>query len=514
MIIMILTLTGITLVRRVCSRKIFIIFLLALLVGCGGGNVNSGGSSDNSNGNGSSVDNTPPSAPTGLFTQSVSSRQISISWSASTDDKGVAGYYVYRNNAQISTAANTSYQDANLLPSTTYSYKIAAYDAAGNISQQSAALNVTTQAETAACSDNTFSFALFSDNYSGQEGGLRRVLNEVVSKDSNIRFLASAGDTPPYERVRGIIDAELSDALNCGASEFPWFPATGNHDSEVQSYMDWWAANWANGWTTNPAASRLATQLPGIHNFKRGPLQIQTASGIINADYGTMYSFDYKNVHFIYIDNYEQGVISDTAAGAWDLNGSSVFDPAVSQLDWLKDDLEQNTKPIAFVFGHVAMLAPCYNYDPPISYYNCPGPPPPLWSEHNSNFHTVELTKLLADYDVVAYFHGHDHVPSRMLINSSRTSAFERLYWAAANDPNKPYGTPSDWEGLQGPGRVWQVDGGAVYTNIGEYIIVKLNDAEIRFEIYKYPNNTQGSTELWDTWSVPIAPYCTANGGC
>ena len=58
------------------------------------------------------------------------------------------------------------------------------------------------------------------------------------------------------------------------------------------------------------------------------------------------------------------------------------------------------------------------------------------------------------------------------------------------------------------------MDGGAVYTNIGEYIIVKLNDTEIRFEIYKYPNNTQGSTELWDTWSVPIAPYCTANGGC
>jgi chitodextrinase len=61
---------------------------------------------------------------------------------------GVAGYNVYRNGAAVGTrgAAATTYTDSTVSPSTTYSYTVEAFDAAGNHSAQSAALSVTTPA--------------------------------------------------------------------------------------------------------------------------------------------------------------------------------------------------------------------------------------------------------------------------------------------------------------------------------------------------------------------------------
>jgi chitodextrinase len=56
----------------------------------------------------------------------------------------VAGYRVYRNGTLIATTSSTSYTDAYLARWTTYRYTVAAYDAAGNRSAQSAALSVTT----------------------------------------------------------------------------------------------------------------------------------------------------------------------------------------------------------------------------------------------------------------------------------------------------------------------------------------------------------------------------------
>ncbi len=95
------------------------------------------------NGPGSS-DTTAPSIPTGLNATAVSSSEIELSWDASSDEVGVAGYEVYRDGAQIATVTGTSYQDTGLSASTTYSYTVAAYDAAGNKSAQSDADSATT----------------------------------------------------------------------------------------------------------------------------------------------------------------------------------------------------------------------------------------------------------------------------------------------------------------------------------------------------------------------------------
>src|SRR5947207_2842555 len=96
--------------------------------------------------NGPPPDTTPPSVPTGLTASAVSSSQINLSWTASSDNVGVSGYRVYRNGTQIATTGATSFANTGLSPSTTYSYTVAAYDAAGNLSAQSSPASATTPA--------------------------------------------------------------------------------------------------------------------------------------------------------------------------------------------------------------------------------------------------------------------------------------------------------------------------------------------------------------------------------
>jgi chitodextrinase len=91
-----------------------------------------------------STDTTPPSVPTGLTATAASASRINLAWSAATDNVGVAGYRIYRNGARIATSASTSYADTGLTADTTYSYTVAAVDAAGNTSAQSSAASATT----------------------------------------------------------------------------------------------------------------------------------------------------------------------------------------------------------------------------------------------------------------------------------------------------------------------------------------------------------------------------------
>jgi len=91
-------------------------------------------------------DTTPPSVPSNVTVTGVTSSSASLSWSPSTDNVGVAGYRVYRNGAQVGSTAGTSFTDTGLSASTQYTYTVAAYDAAGNVSSQSSGVTATTSA--------------------------------------------------------------------------------------------------------------------------------------------------------------------------------------------------------------------------------------------------------------------------------------------------------------------------------------------------------------------------------
>ncbi len=71
---------------------------------------------------------------------------IDLSWAASTDAVGVAGYRVYRDgdSQALATVTTTSYSDTNTAPGTTYSYAVLAFDAAGNESALSGTASATT----------------------------------------------------------------------------------------------------------------------------------------------------------------------------------------------------------------------------------------------------------------------------------------------------------------------------------------------------------------------------------
>jgi cellulose 1,4-beta-cellobiosidase len=90
------------------------------------------------------LDTTPPSRPMGLTGSAVGSTGAKLSWSASTDNIGVTGYIVHRNGAQVAAVTTRNYADGGLSAATTYTYSVAARDAAGNISPDSASVNVTT----------------------------------------------------------------------------------------------------------------------------------------------------------------------------------------------------------------------------------------------------------------------------------------------------------------------------------------------------------------------------------
>src|SRR5213596_3733854 len=111
-----------------------------VLAGCNGV-----GEAETSNATGNTpADTTPPSPPTGLTGAAAGSTGANLSWGASTDNVGVTGYVVRRNGLQVATPATTSYADAGLSAGATYSYTVAARDAAGNISPDSTSVSVTT----------------------------------------------------------------------------------------------------------------------------------------------------------------------------------------------------------------------------------------------------------------------------------------------------------------------------------------------------------------------------------
>src|SRR5437773_7091010 len=111
-----------------------------VLAGCNGV-----GEAESSSGTGNTPgDTTPPSTPIGLTGEAAGSTGANLSWSASTDNVGVTGYIVRRNGVQVATPATTSYADTGLSAATTYSYTVAARDAAGNTSPDSTSVSVTT----------------------------------------------------------------------------------------------------------------------------------------------------------------------------------------------------------------------------------------------------------------------------------------------------------------------------------------------------------------------------------
>ena len=87
------------------------------------------------------ADTTPPSAPANL-TATVAGDDVTLAWTASTDDVGVTRYVIERNGADVAETPAVSYVDLDR-PAGTYQYRVFAEDAAGNRSAPSNTRTVT-----------------------------------------------------------------------------------------------------------------------------------------------------------------------------------------------------------------------------------------------------------------------------------------------------------------------------------------------------------------------------------
>jgi fibronectin type 3 domain-containing protein len=88
------------------------------------------------------ADKVAPTTPANLSGQAGFS-QASVSWTASTDNVGVAGYNIIRNNTWIANTTETVFYDTTVTGGTTYQYQVQAFDLAGNTSPSSTTVSIT-----------------------------------------------------------------------------------------------------------------------------------------------------------------------------------------------------------------------------------------------------------------------------------------------------------------------------------------------------------------------------------
>lgn len=90
-------------------------------------------------------DSGPPSTPT-LSGNAIAHDRVRLTWTAATDDIGVAKYRIFRDGTLIKTVdgSELTWTDASVQERTTYDYEIDARDEAGNTSARSNTVRVTT----------------------------------------------------------------------------------------------------------------------------------------------------------------------------------------------------------------------------------------------------------------------------------------------------------------------------------------------------------------------------------
>lgn len=133
---------------------------------------------------------TKPSAPSNLSVSAKSDTTVTLTWNASTDSTGIAGYDVYRNNVKVGSPTVATYKDTGLTAGTTYTYKVIARSQSGGTSDTSSDLSVTTNP--AEVSNNNSVTVYYKKGYSTPyihyriEGGTWTVAPGIKMEDSEV----------------------------------------------------------------------------------------------------------------------------------------------------------------------------------------------------------------------------------------------------------------------------------------------------------------------------------------
>lgn len=190
---------------------------------------------------------------------------------------------------------------------------------------------------------------------------------EAIREFGKGSFMISPGDIDPPQHVFDTIKKILGE-------DYLWYPVVGNHEAETPEDMAW-LRDWGKKRIPNLV-------LKGPENGKE-----------------TMYSFDFKNAHFVVINQYYDGN-SDTGTDG---------DISTPLFNWLANDLAANSKPFVFVFGHEPFVS---IPDVDNGRHRHKGD---SLDAHPKNSH--RFWKLLRRYRVTAFVCGHTHNFSFSKIN-------------------------------------------------------------------------------------------------
>ncbi len=224
----------------------------------------------------------------------------------------------------------------------------------------------------ASSNDKSYAFIVTADmrQYAGPEYESSQYFQgtcEAIRSVGKGAFMVSPGDIDPPWNVRYTLDKILG-------TDYLWYPVVGNHESETPADMAW-LRDWGQG------------AIPNL--VQKGPPNGEE----------TTYSFDYQNAHFVVLNQYYDGK-SDIGT-----NGD-VTDPLYQ---WLTADLEANTKPLTFIFGHEPVVSiPDADNGRQRHKDDCLN----AYPQNNHRF-----CALLVEHDVTAFFCGHTHDYSAALIN-------------------------------------------------------------------------------------------------
>ena len=78
-------------------------------------------------------DSVTPDAATELATSATSANSVSLTWTAATDNTGVAGYRLFQNGTQLATTSALNHLFGGLACDTSYTFGVAAVDTSGNV---------------------------------------------------------------------------------------------------------------------------------------------------------------------------------------------------------------------------------------------------------------------------------------------------------------------------------------------------------------------------------------------
>jgi hypothetical protein len=248
----------------------------------------------------SSGDTQAPTTPAGLTAGTTTATSAALTWSAATDNVGVAGYDILRDGTAVATSTTPSYTDNGLTPDTGYSYAVRARDAAGNVSGTSTPVTVKTQAG----SGTGFVLAAAGD-----------IAERCTSSSSSCAHVKTAK----------LVDAMKPAAvLTMGDNQYD--------EPTLSDFKNYYDKTWGK-------FKNITHPVPGNHESYSKFTGYEDYFGAIAKPQGKRYySWEMGNWHFIALDSNDFTTHDDFA------------EPP--QITWLKQDLANNKKGCVAAYYH------------------------------------------------------------------------------------------------------------------------------------------------------------------